>query len=153
MPRPLGARQLVELGGHDDRRHRERAQPPRGVHIGFQPRMPAVHEVEHAGDPSALSEVRARHGLELIRRRLAAASVAIARQIHQVERRHALRLHPIEIREAGFSRRRAGARDLLPHERVDETRFADVGPAGEREFREPLSWEPGRIDRAGYENR
>ncbi len=84
-------------------------------------------------------EIRLRQPVEFLRRRVAAARVAVARQIDQIQRRRRSPLHAVEVGQACLAWRRARARQRLPHQRVDQARFADIGPADQGDLRQPVT--------------
>ena len=82
-----------------------------------------------------------RQPIELLRRCIAAARIAVARQIDQEQRRRRSPLHAIEVGQPRLAGRRARARQRPAHQRVDQARFAHVGPPDERDLRQPVTRE------------
>src|SRR5688572_14843830 len=111
--------------------------------------MSRIDELENASNTALLArrriEVRLRELLECVDRLAAAARVAIAWKIHQIQAVgiRGWGLDQIVVHETRLARRGARAGDLLFHECVDEAGFADVraahhgnlGYAGVRELR------------------
>ena len=71
----------------------------------------------------------------------AAPRVAVSRQIDEVQRSivrgrlASVERDAIDVGQPRLARRRAGARDLRPAQRVDQARLADVRSSGERDLR------------------
>ena len=84
-----------------------------------------------------------------------AASVTITGEIHEVERPAASSRDAIDVREPGLAGCRAGARDLLPDQRVDQARLPDIRTPHERDFRQAVAGEIGRAcgarDEGGFD--
>ena len=94
--------------------------------------------------PPAPSKKQPRQLVEFAGGIVTAASVAIAGEIHEVERRAASSRDAIDVREPGLSRGRAGARDLLSDRRIDQARLPDIRTAHEGNFRQAVAGEIGR---------
>ncbi len=170
MPRAVGARQLVQLGCDDRRGHSQRAKPSPRVQIGFQSRMAAVDQEQHEKEGKGVCplflalfpavrkrgltpfpEVPAGNGLELLRCGVTTSRISVARQIHQIKRRHSFASHPIKVREARLSRRGARARNFVAHQRVNQTRLADVRAPDQRQFGQTFPRKACGVDGAGDE--
>jgi hypothetical protein len=83
-------------------------------------------------------EIRLRQLLELAGGIPAASRVPVSGQIHEVERRRRSALHPKHIGEPRFSRSRAGSRQTLPEQRVNQARFANVRTPHHGDFRQAV---------------
>jgi hypothetical protein len=81
---PFGARELVNLRGHDRQAACLRLQPLPGLDVVLQARMSAVDEKKR-GDRPVPPEKRPRELLESAGRIIPAASESIAGEIHEVE--------------------------------------------------------------------
>src|SRR6187402_3435503 len=99
MTLPFGLRQFVHLRRHDVSYYAVAVQPVPRAAIAVEAGMAAVDQHEHAAK-SRIVETRAEivggQRVEFLARLLAAARVAEAGQVHQVERRTRLNGHPIE---------------------------------------------------------
>lgn len=142
----LGLRQFVDLGGDHVARHAVVHEPCPRTHVGVQSRMPAVHQQQ--GGAARGPEILRRQLVERLAGRLSAAGVAVARQIHQVERRLSFTLHAEEVRETGLAGRRAGPGQRTPQQRVDEARLANVRAPDHGQLGHPLARKTGRAGRA-----
>jgi hypothetical protein len=69
------------------------------------------------------------------------AGVTVSREIHEVERLAAASHDAIDVREPGLAGGRAGPRDPLSDQRVDQARLADVRASDERNLRQTVSRE------------
>ena len=118
--------------------------------------MPAVDEDEHAAKSrivDARAEIPGGERVELFARCVAAARVAEAGQVHQVERRTRLNGDPIKVGQACLAGRGARAGQFLPDERVNQGRLADVGSTHHRELWQAVLGKPfgsgGASDKLG----
>ena len=99
--------------------------------------------IARRGDRCPRSSPR-RPAAQLLRRVSAAARVAVAGQVDEVERPAsrpagaALRRDAVDVREPRLARGCARARDLRSAERVDQARLADVRPPGQRHVRQAV---------------
>ena len=87
----------------------------------------------------------ARQFLELAGRGGPTACEPVSGQIHQVKGSRACARDVIDVREPRLSGRRARPCQPLPDERVDQSRFADVRAADDRQFGEPVVRHAGRV--------
>src|SRR5204863_5815178 len=78
---------------------------------------------------------------ELLEARVAAAGVAVARQIEQVERGGAAPPHAIDVGEPRLAGRGTRARDALSDQRVDQARLADIRAPDEGDLDQPVAWQ------------
>ena len=148
---PFGARQLVDLGGHDAAAASSSGREPvMGCTSLSRPGCRASTSSSAATaaggrcrDPSAVRpavrpEILPCQRFERVGRRRAAARVSVARQIHEVERRaRPAGSTPVEVHQPGLAGRRARARDLRAAQRVDQARLADVRAADQRDSGRP----------------
>ena len=154
---PFAARKLVDFR-RDDRRVLDRiAQPPPGIEVALQTRMPGVDEQDRtdAGRIGRIGwtgrsfsflpflplppKVRPRQLVELACGLSAAARVTVPRQIDEIERGRRAPLDAIKVRQPRLARCRARSRHPLPDERVDERRLADIRAADERNLRSGIA--------------
>src|SRR5438105_4535633 len=84
-------------------------------------------------------EIRLGETVELARRHVPATRIAVSGEIDQVERRRYPALHPVEVGEPRLARRGARAGHRLSHQRVDQARFTDIGPADQRHLGQPIA--------------
>jgi len=77
--------------------------------------------------------------IEFPGRDIASPRVSIAGQVDQIERRFGPALHAVKVGQARLAGSGARARQLAPHQGVDQARFAHVGPADQRDFRQPVT--------------
>jgi hypothetical protein len=63
-----------------------------------------------------------------------AARVAIPREIYEAERLAVSSGDAVDVRQPGLAGGRAGSRDPLPDQRVDQARLADIRTPDERDF-------------------
>ena len=75
----------------------------------------------------------------------------VSGQIHQVKGSRAGARDVIDVREPRLSGRRARPCKPLPDERVDQSRFADVRAADDRQFGEPVVRHAGRVGHTPHE--
>ena len=87
----------------------------------------------------------ARQFLELVGRAGSTAREPVSGEIHQVKGSRACPRDVIDVREPRLAGRRAGTGNPLPDERVDQSRFADVRAADDREFGERVVRHAGRV--------
>jgi hypothetical protein len=66
---------------------------------------------------------------QLVEARRSTTCKPVARQVDEIERCTTATCDAVDIRQPGLPRGGAGASQTLPHERVDQTRFADVRTA------------------------
>ena len=145
VARPLGARQLVHFGGDDlpvdpmpssHRAAREVGLEPRMARVDQQQRRPAARPPPPGSTLPRPPAVRPPNCPRPARSRSRAGPRC--RRTTGRARPRRPRRDPIEVREPGLARRRAGARDLRPAQRVDQARLPDIRPAGHRDLREPV---------------
>src|SRR6185436_2861215 len=145
MTPPLRLRQFVHLRRHDVSYYAMRVEPvPRAV-VAVEARVTAVDQHEHAAKSRVVdagAKIAGRQRVEFLARLVAAARVAEAGQVHQVERRTRLHGHPIKVGQACLAGRGARAGQLLPDERVNQGRLADVGSAHHRELWQAVLGKP-----------
>jgi hypothetical protein len=134
---PFTAREFVDLRRHEAALDGRCFQPRPRCPVVREPRMPGVHEQERV-HRLAPPEILGRHRGEFFLRR-STLRESITGEIHQVERRAGRCLHPIDVREPRLAWRRACARDLLAHERVDQARLADIRAPDEGDLREAVA--------------
>ena len=141
MTRAFATRQLIDLGSHDPARARLRLQPRPRYEIRLETRMPRVHQQEHRNGAvlSAGKICIARVRLNSSRRCIAAPRITVSGEINKVERRRRAALHPVEVGEPRLARRGARAGHGLPHQCIDQARFADIGPAHQSDLRKPIT--------------
>src|SRR5262245_57506783 len=138
-------RQFVDLRRHDVTIYAEAFQPvPRGP-VAVEAGVTAVDQHERAAKSrvaDAGAEIRGGQRVELFARLVAAPRVPEPGQVHQVKRRTRLSNDPIKICQACLAGRGARAGQLLPDERVNQGRLADVGPAHHCKFRQAVLGKP-----------
>jgi hypothetical protein len=130
---PLTARELVDFGGHDGCRIDGVAQPFPRRQIARQTRVSRVHQ-QYRGylggmDLPLPPEVRPRERFELSGRFPSPARVSVAGEIDKQERRPSAPNDTVDVCQPGLAWIRAGPRDALAHQRVNQARLADVRAA------------------------
>jgi hypothetical protein len=148
---PLAAREFVDFRGDDPAALDRRLQPAPGLDVALEARVPAVDEQQRADLP-LLPEEGPGQLLERPGREAPAACVTKPWEIDEVERLATSPRDAIDVREPGLAGCRAGARDFLPDQRVDQARLPDIRTPHERDFRPAVAGEVGRAGAARDES-
>jgi len=163
---PLTAREFVNLGSDDGCGIDCVPQPGPGVEVALQAGVSGVDQEKGrrlgwmggigwkgrkvlALPPflpvlPVLPEKRPRQFVEPAGGFVATAGVSIAGEIHEVERLPAASRNAVDVREPGLAGCRAGPRDLLPDQRVDQARLADIRTPHECDFPPEVGGKVGR---------
>jgi hypothetical protein len=144
---PLVAGELVGFGSHNKSGHPHFVKPIGELEILDGRFQPGIDQLDCQRYCRAFCKIIVNQLFPLTALGFGHPGVAVPRQIHQEPRS----LEPVKIDHPGFAGSRACPGQIsAPGQGVNQARFADIGPARDCDFRQPLTRKIARRDRTDH---